>query len=174
MPRFVRKPVGKGLAVAVGMTIRVAFALGVLVAAACGPFTSHGGPVRDHVSFVDNLRARGLGVDPIGQMTTIPLEVPGVVLAVSGGALQHRAAMLSFDYNDADLGRDGRIAAAEDADEIAKNIGGVRTARSDVSLPSGPTHFYRKERVIVMYVGDDREMLRILVDLFGSQFAGAR
>jgi hypothetical protein len=166
--------VANGLPSAVRVTSRVAFVLGVLVAAACGLVTSHGGPVRDHVSFVDNLRARGLTVDPIGQMRTIPFEVPGVVLAVSGEALQHRAAMLSFDYNDADLGRDGRIAAEEDADEVAHNIGGVRTSRGDVSLPSGPTHFYRKERVIVMYIGDDREMLRILVDLFGSQFAGAR
>ncbi len=131
--------------------------------------------MRDHVSFVDNLRALGLRVDPVGRTTAIPLEVPGVVLAVSGRALQHRAAMLSFDYNDADLGRDGRIAAEEDADEIAQNIGGVRTFPAEgVSLPSGPAHFYRKERVIVMYVGDDREMLRILVDLFGPQFAGAR
>jgi hypothetical protein len=130
--------------------------------------------VRDHVSFVDNLRARGLFVDPIGQMRVTPLEVPGVGLAVSGGALQHRAAILSFDYNDADLGRDGRIAAEEDAAEVAQNIGRVRGAPADFYLPSGPTHFYRKERVIVMYVGDDREMLRILVDLFGPQFAGAR
>ena len=41
-------------------------------------------------------------------------------------------------------------------------------------MHQGQTHFCRKERVIVMYVGDDREMLRILVDLFGPQFAGAR
>jgi hypothetical protein len=32
-------------------------------------------------------------------------------------------------------------------------------------MRQGQTHFC-KERVIVMYVGDDREMLRILVDLF--------
>jgi hypothetical protein len=152
---------------------RLAFVFGVLVAA-CGPVTSHGGPVRDHVSFVDNLRARGLIVDPIGQMMATPFEVPGVVLAVSGGALRGRAAMLSFDYNDADLGRDGRIAAEEDAEEVTQDIRRVRTAPGPVSLPSGPSHFYRKERVIVMYVGDDGEMLRILVELFGPQFAGAR
>ena len=27
----------------------------------------HGGPVRDHVSFVDNLRSRGFSVELIGQ-----------------------------------------------------------------------------------------------------------
>lgn len=145
-----------------------------LAVASCEPVVSHGGPVRDHVSFVDNLRARGLAVEPIGQMRMVPLEVPATGLAVTGGALRGRASMLSFDYNDTDLGRDGRVVADEDAGQIAQDIGNVRTAGGGVSLPSGPTHFYRRERVIVMYVGADPEMLRVLVDVFGPQFAGAR
>jgi hypothetical protein len=153
--------------------VRLGLLLGFLAAASCAPVTSHGGPVRDHVSFVDNLRGRGLTVDLIGEMRTTPLEVPGIGLAVSGGVLRGRASMLSFDYDDTDLGRDGRIAAEEDAAEVAGDITKVRTA-GGVSLPSGPAHFYRRERLIVMYVGADPVMLRILVDLFGAQFAGAR
>lgn len=145
-----------------------------LAVASCEPVVSHGGPVRDHVSFVDNLRARGLRVEPTGQTRMMPLDVPAVDLAVSGGALQGRAALLSFDYNDTDLGRDGRATAEEDAGEIAQDLTKVRVVSGAASLPSGPTHFYRRERVIVMYVGADPEMLRVLVDLFGPQFAGAR
>ena len=145
-----------------------------IFAAACGPVSSHGGPVRDHVSFVDNLRSRGYLVEPIGQTRVIPLEVPATGLAVSGGAIRSRAAMLSFDYDDTDLGRDGRSVAEEDAAEVARDLSRVRITSDGVALPSGPTHFYRKERLIVMYVGRDPEMLRVLVEVFGPRFAGAR
>lgn len=147
----------------------------VLSATGCQqPVVSHGGPVIDHVSFVDNLRARGLKVEPTGQTRMSPLDVPAADLAVSGGAIRGRAAMLSFDYNDTDLGRDGRGAALEDAEEIAQDLTRVRVVSGARSLPSGPSHFYRRERLIVMYVGTDPEMLRVLVDLLGPQFAGAR
>jgi uncharacterized protein YceK len=152
--------------------LRLLFCL--LALTGCGPVVSHGGPARDHVSFVDNLRARGFAVEPMGQTRVTPLDVPGTGLAVSGDALRGRAAMLSFDYGDTDLGRDGGRAAEEDAGQITQDIGSVRTVGGGVSLPSGPAHFYRRERVIVMYIGADPEMLRVLVDLFGPQFAGAR
>jgi hypothetical protein len=129
--------------------------------------------VRDHVSFVDNLRARGFAVELVGQTKVVPLDVPATGVAVSGGALRGAATMLSFDYDDTDLGRDGQRAAEEDAREIAEGAR-VTNTTDGVRLPSGPSHFYRRERVIVMYVGADPEMLRVLVDLFGPQFAGAR
>jgi len=145
----------------------------VLTVSACGPAVSHSGPVRDHVSFVDNLKARGFTVEPIGQTRVVPLDVPATGLAVSGGALRGRAVMLSFAYDDTDLGRDGQRAAEEDAREISDGARVTNTTDA-VPLPSGPAHFYRRERVIVLYVGADVEMLRVLVDLFGPQFAGAR
>lgn len=141
--------------------------------AGCGPLPSHGGAVRDHVSFIDNLRARGLVVEPIGETGVIPFDVRATGLAVSGPGIDGRASMLSFNYDDTDLGRDGARVAEEDASQVA---GGMRvqvTSRG-VPLPSGPTHFYRKERVIVMYVGEDARMLGILNELLGPQFAGAR
>ena len=68
------------------MTALPRLLLCVLTVAACGPVVSHGGPVRDHVSFVDNLRALGFTVEPIGQTKVVPLEVPATGLAVSGRA----------------------------------------------------------------------------------------
>jgi hypothetical protein len=155
------------------MTALPRLLLCVLFVTVCGPAVSHGGPVRDHVSFVDNLRARGFAVEPIAQSKVVPLDVPATGLAVSGGALRGRAAMLSFAYDDTDLGRDGQRAAEDDAREIS-NGARVTNTTDGVPLPSGPSHFYRRERVIVMYVGADPEMLRVLVDLLGPQFAGAR
>jgi hypothetical protein len=155
------------------MTARLRLLLCFLAVSVCGPAVSHGGPVRDHVSFVDNLRARGFAVEPIGQTKVVPFDVPATGVAVSGSPLRGPATMLSFDYNDTDLGRDGQRAAEEDAREVADGAR-VTNTTDRVRLPSGPAHFYRRERVIVMYVGADPEMLRILVDLFGPQFAGAR
>ena len=152
---------------------RLLFLAVIFVAASCAPVWSHGGPVRDHVSFIDNLRSRGFSVEAIGQTGVIPLDVRATGLAVSGGGIEGPATMLSFDYNDTDLGRDGRRVAEEDATQIAEGFR-VQITSDGVPLPSGPAHFYRKERVIVMYVGGDREMLRVLVELFGLQFAGAR
>ena len=153
------------------MTRLILFAL-IAAAVGCGPVSSHGGPVRDHVSFVDNLRSRGFSVEPIGQTGVMPLDVRATDLAVSGGGIEGRATVLSFDYDDTDLGRDGRRVAEEDATRIAEGVR-VQVTSGGLPLPSGPAHFYRKERVIVMYVGADREMLRVLVELLGPQFAGA-
>jgi hypothetical protein len=145
----------------------------VLSAVGCGPLLAHGGPVRDQVSFIDNLRERGFVVEPIGETGVIPFDVRATGLAVSGRDIAGRASLLSFNYDDTDLGRNGARVAEEDAAQVA---GGTRVqvTSSAVPLPSGPTHFYRKERVIVMYIGQDAAMLRVLVELFGPQFAGAR
>ncbi len=35
-----------------------------------------------------------------------------------------------------------------------------------------PPHFYKKEKLIVLYVGDDNNVLDILEGVLGTQFAG--
>src|SRR5215472_3491286 len=44
---------------------------------------SHGGPVRDHVSFVDNLRAAGYSVSPSGDVQQPFLRPRGTLLQIS-------------------------------------------------------------------------------------------
>jgi hypothetical protein len=137
------------------------------------PVYSHGGPVRDHVSFVDNLRARGLRAEPRDNMRFALLSIPGVVLAVSGSELREPTDVISFAYDDTDLGRDASRVALEDAGRIAQDGLSARLPSGTVttSYPGTP-HLFRKERVIVLYVGDDPAMLSILRDLLGPQFAG--
>ncbi len=36
----------------------------------------------------------------------------------------------------------------------------------------GPPHWFRKERLIVLYVGDDKAVLELLRELMDPQFAG--
>lgn len=139
--------------------------------AACGaatPVASHGGPVKDQVSFVDALRAKGLTVDIVGSVEQPFLQPEGTTLRVSGGSLKEPAELQSFNYDDKELGTDGLKAAAEDASQIEPN-GNPRTARINWVAPP---HFFHKDRVIVIYLGSDANALSLLTELLGPQFAG--
>ncbi len=129
---------------------------------------SHGGPVRDHVSFVDNLRAAGYTVSPSGDVQQPFLLPRGTLLRISGGDLTAPADLQSFSYDDRDLGTDGMAAAQADVNQIQPD-GQPRTARVTWS---GPPHFFHKDRVIVLYVGSDPQLLGELQVLLGPQFAG--
>jgi hypothetical protein len=144
-----------------------------LLALACAPTVSHGGPVRDHVSLVDNLRARGLRVEPVDRVNITLFSVPGTRLAVSGTPLKLPAEIVSFNYDDTDLGRDGRRVAEQEARMVAPDGTRANTPTGTVTAThAGPPHLFRRERVIVLYVGDDPEVLRALRELVGAQFAG--
>jgi hypothetical protein len=144
-----------------------------LLALDCGPAVSHGGPVRDHVSLVDNLRARGLRVEPVDRVNITLFSVPGTRLAVSGTPLKLPAEIVSFNYDDTDLGRDGRRVAEQEAQRVSPDGARAVTPTGSVTASyAGPPHLFRRERVIVLYVGDDPEILRALGELVGAQFAG--
>jgi hypothetical protein len=132
------------------------------------PPQSHGGPVRDHVSFVDALRAAGYAVAIVGKVQQPFLRVPGTVLQLSGPDLRGPAELQSYNYDERDIGTDGLAAARADADQIQPD-GQPRGARVTWT---GPPHFFRSERVLVLYVGDDPAVLRLLTTLLGPQFAG--
>lgn len=135
---------------------------------AVGPVASHGGPFKDHVSLVDALRAKGLVVDIAGTIAQPFLRAKGTTLRVSGGPLKQAAELSSFNYDDTDLRADGLKVAADDADQIDHN-GNPRTMRVNWVAPP---HFFRRERVIVIYLGSDAKMLAPLLDLLGPQCAG--
>jgi hypothetical protein len=131
--------------------------------------TSHGGPVRDHVSFVDNLRSRGVTVE-IGRAVQQPFLRPhGTALRLSGGELTQEAVVQSYNYDDTDLGGNAAQAMTEDAARIRPD-GSVETA---VVEWIAPPHFFRTERLLVLYVGSDATVLKLLTELLGPQFAGA-
>ena len=139
--------------------------------AACGPgapVVSHGGPVKDHVSFVDALRAKGLVVDIAGSVEQPFLRGRGTVLRVSGGSIKQPAELQSFNYDDTDLRTNGLNVAADDASQIERD-GNPKTMR--ISWIAQP-HFFRRERVIVLYLGSDSSLLTLLTELLGPQFAG--
>jgi hypothetical protein len=151
--------------------ILVTLSLLVLVAtSACRDVPqSHGGPVRDHVSFVDSLRAKGYAVDPVSDVTRPFLRPRGTLLRISGAGLSAPVEVESYNYDERDLGIDGRAAAERDAVGIGSD-GQPRTG--PVAWPA-PPHFLRRERVLVLYLGNDPKLIAVLTDLLGPQFAGS-
>lgn len=123
--------------------------------------TSHGGPVQDHVSLVDNLRARGLTVTPESSLPKQPfLRGDGTVLAISGAGIA-ATRIQSFEY-------DSTAAAAADA----ATFGPDGSPRGTSIMWIGPPHLYQRGRVLVIYVGADPSVTALLTDLLGPQFSG--
>lgn len=123
--------------------------------------TSHGGPVRDHVLFVDALRAQGLAVAILGDVQQPFLQAPGTRLGVSGGAIAGQAEIQSYDYP-----TEG--AARADAEQLDAQGNPPTMLITWVA----PPHFFRRERLIALYVGEDPAVVRVLSGLLGPQFAG--
>lgn len=144
-------------------------ALGIVAAALAGcgaasadrgtptPIVSHGGPVRDYVSLIDNLRAKGATVTPGEEISQSFFKVGGRIIRINGADVQ------VFEYANEDD-------AAADARQVAPGGGSVGT---HMIMWMGPPHFYRTGRVIAIYIGADKTVTQLLEAVLGAQFAGA-
>jgi hypothetical protein len=131
-----------------------------LVACQPPPTTSHGGGeaqgVKDHVTLVDHLRVAGAKVEPAGEAIQPFFSVKGTVLKVDGADVQ------VFEY-------DAPGAAEAEARKVSPD--GSEVGTSHVGWVA-PPHFFRKGRIVVVYIGDDPNLLRLLQGALGPQFAG--
>jgi hypothetical protein len=126
---------------------------------------SHGGPVKDYVSLVDNLRAAGATVDLAGTESADYFAPQGQLLTVNGERVE------TFEFG-----------SAEEADAAAGGVsaGGSSivttfadgTGKSSMITWVEPPHFYRASKLIVLYVGCDGDVIDVLQEAMGPQFAG--
>ena len=112
--------------------------------------------VVDYVSFVDNLRATGAIVTPGGPISQPFFTAEGIIILVNGDDVQ------VFEYPTF-------IDAESDARKVSPDGSSIGT-----SMPFwvGSPHFYLKENIVVIYVGDNLDTLGIIESVLGSQFAG--
>jgi len=116
---------------------------------------SHGGPAVDYVSLIDNLRANAT-VNPEGEIEQFLFSVTGFFIQVNGSSVY------VFEYN-----------SAEDAEADASLVSpSGKSIGTSMPLWVDVPHFYLKERIIVLYVGDDPAIEELLESVLGSQFAG--
>jgi hypothetical protein len=118
------------------------------------PVTSHGGPVRDHVTLLDALRRRGLTVNPVSRVEQPFLTVTGEAVEVNGETIQ------VYEYSD-------EAAADRDAAKIQPD-GSV--SGTQITWTAKP-HFYRSGLLIVIYPGTDATVLAALEAELGKPFA---
>lgn len=120
------------------------------------PVVSHGGPVRDYVSLIDNLRASGAIVNPSGDISQPFFSVKGQKITVNGDDVQ------VFEYQDA-------VAADTEAALVSPDGSSIGTTMMNwVASP----HFYKKDKLIVLYVGDTAAIINVLETVLDPQFAG--
>lgn len=141
------------------LIISLALVLAIVSVAGCvseEPPVSRGGPVTDYVSLIDNLRQAGATVEPTGEMAQPLFSVNGRVMVVNGGDVQ------VFEYVDT---------AAAEAEAALVSPDGSSVGTSMVGWVASP-HFYRAEKLIVLYVGDSEAVTDVLESVLGQQFAG--
>jgi len=100
--------------------------------------------------------AQGVKVGRGGRVSQPFFSVSGQILAVEGEDVQ------VFRYATA-------AAARREAGRVSPDGSSVGT--STMSWMSTP-HFFRKDNLIVIYVGDNAAVLRALAAVLGAQFAG--
>ena len=120
------------------------------------PIVSHGGPVNDYVSLVDNLRAAGAAIGPAGNVSQPFFSPQGQMVTVNGEDVQ------AFEF-----------ASGEEADTVAETVSadGSSIGTSMVGWVA-PPHFYKAGKLIVIYVGTDDDVIDALQEAMGPQFAG--
>ena len=118
--------------------------------------------IGDEASLVAALEACGLTVEPAGTVSQ-PFFTPtsAMVLRLSGGPLQTPAEIQVYEY-----------ASAGQADTDAAQIEPDGNLRTAIIEWVAPPHFFRQDRLIVLYVGDDEAAVALLTQLLGPPFAG--
>ena len=117
-----------------------------------GDETSNGETAR----LISDLRAAGATVSPSGEITQPFFTVRGQVIRVNGYDVQ------VFEY---------ATATASDAEAAQVSPNGSSIGTSIVTWIATP-HFYKRGQVIVLYVGDDADVINPLKAVLGEQFAG--
>jgi hypothetical protein len=112
--------------------------------------------VTDLDAFARALRARGLKVEAAGAVSQPFFSPEGRAFTVAGENVQ------VFRYPSV-------LAAEAEAKKV--NAGGTAVGTSS-AMWVGPPHFYRKGRLVVLYVGDNGGVLKALTAVLGPQFAG--
>jgi hypothetical protein len=117
---------------------------------------SHTSQVVDYKSLLADLRAKGLRAESAGKIVQPFFTVAGRVIQVNGQDLQ------VFQYPDA---------ARAKAQAALVSPDGLAVATTKVHWLA-PPRFYKRGKLLVIYLGDDGDVLKILEAALGPHFAG--
>ncbi|MEE9134687.1 MAG: hypothetical protein V3U25_02405 [Nitrososphaerales archaeon] len=112
--------------------------------------------VTDFASLVASLNALGATVEPSGMVSQPYFSTEGKTASVNGETIQ------VFEYPDAE-------SASREAALISPDGSSIGTT---MVLWVDSPHFYKWDKLIVLYLGDDQITLGLLQALIGDQIAG--
>lgn len=107
-------------------------------------------------TLISKLRTERASVEIIGEVDQPFLSVTGTMIQVQGEDVQ------VFEYSSA-------AELQAQAGSISRDGTAVGTRKIHWI---GSPHFFKRDRVLVLYVGDDRKVLKLLEAVLGQQFAG--
>jgi hypothetical protein len=123
----------------------------------------HGSAIVDVASFTDALEACGVSIESPRSVEQPFLQPEsGTGLRLTGGSLSQPVDIQVYEYRDAEQ-------AAADAAQIGPD--GHPTTMMIHWIE--PPHFFRSERIIVLYIGEDQAIIDLLTTLLGPPFAGS-
>ena len=137
---------------------RILFALLFLLPLGCTAASSpsSGTDSSAATALADQLRAAGLTVEDAGVVEQPFFSVPARVFIVDGNDVQVYA-----------------FASASDAERAAAQVGPTGSTIGSSSMSwLAPPHFFRRDTLVVNYLGSSQKTVRELQRLLGPQFAG--
>lgn len=114
------------------------------------------GPVTNYESLVNSIKSIGLLVESQEILDDSPFSTPTRIISVGGATVQ------VFEFTNEANAIAASKTVSKDGTEIGKSI--IRW----IDAP----HFYTQGNIIVLYVGQNSEVLNLLDSLLGTQFAG--
>ena len=146
-------------------------AVALLISAACvrastaTPTPTSKATDYDYASLIDDLRAAGATVGDTGEVSSYEFSVKGQTITVNGEAVNvYEFAEAATADTEAGYVSPGGI-------EVSVPLGGGEFRASMVDW-FAPPHFYKKGRLIVIYIGDSTAVINPLEGVLGPQFAG--
>ena len=106
--------------------------------------------------FAEELRAKGVDAETGDSVEQAFFSVIGKFVNFDGESVQ------VFEYDSAETLESDAVLVASDGGSIGTSM---------VTWVATP-HFYKKGRILVLYIGDNAETLELLESVLGPQFAG--
>jgi len=122
------------------------------------PVTPFDGTVTDYTSLIDAIQSRGVLVQYVDEIAaeSSSFSVPIKVISVGGADVQ------VYEFQSESDTQESSLMISEDGTEIGTSI---------IRWMDAP-HFYTKGNIIVLYVGQNPEIMNLLESFLGKQFAG--
>lgn len=124
-----------------------------LLLTACSAAGDSSGADMDHASFVSYLQEAGLQVEETGMVSQPFTATEGKTLTVSGDEMQ------VFEF-------------ADQATAEAQVSGFKEFFDTSMIMWIAPPHFYQSGRIIILYLGENAEIIQAMESVAGGQFAG--